>query len=130
MVERWILAALRHRQFFSLAELNVTISTLLIKLYDHAFRKLPGCSQEHFEQMDLPALQLLAGPSPLKIFVSRRTGIAIAWVSVPNSSTYISTSGSRRITLHVSIPSSCPVIRSLRLSVCILPCVDEGDPLT
>ncbi|MCY4421375.1 MAG: IS21 family transposase, partial [Gammaproteobacteria bacterium] len=59
VVERWILAALRHRQFFSLAELNVTISTLLTKLNDRAFRKLPGCRREHFEQMDLPALQPL-----------------------------------------------------------------------
>ena len=49
----------RHRQFFSLAEHSVTISTLLIKLNDRAFRKLPGCCREHFEQMDLPALQPL-----------------------------------------------------------------------
>ena len=45
MVSWWSSAgswrALRHRQFFSLAELNVTISTLLTKLNDRAFRKLP-----------------------------------------------------------------------------------------
>ncbi|MCY4428698.1 MAG: IS21 family transposase [Halieaceae bacterium] len=59
IVERWILAALRHRQFFSLAELNTVISELLVKLNERPFRKLPGCRREHFEQLDRPALQPL-----------------------------------------------------------------------
>mgnify|MGYP001555951556 CR=1 FL=1 len=42
IVERWILAVLRHRQFFSLAELNAVISELLEKLNARPFRKLPG----------------------------------------------------------------------------------------
>jgi transposase len=32
VAERWILAALRHRKFFSLAELNEAIATLLERL--------------------------------------------------------------------------------------------------
>jgi transposase len=59
VVERWILAALRHRQFFSLRELNAAISELLVKLNNRPFRKLPGCRREHFEQLDRPALQPL-----------------------------------------------------------------------
>ena len=59
VVERWILAALRHRQFFSLLELNAAISELLVKLNARPFRKLPGCRREHFEQLDRPALQPL-----------------------------------------------------------------------
>ncbi|MEZ5554672.1 IS21 family transposase [Haliea sp.] len=59
IVERWILAALRHRQFFSLAELNAVIGELLEKLNARPFRKLPGCRREHFEQLDRPALQPL-----------------------------------------------------------------------
>ncbi|HSR54244.1 MAG TPA: IS21 family transposase, partial [Acidobacteriota bacterium] len=59
VVERWILAALRHRQFFSLAELNTVIRDLLEKLNARPFRKLPGCRREHFEQLDRPALQPL-----------------------------------------------------------------------
>ncbi len=59
IVERWILAALRHRQFFSLAELNTAIGELLVRLNDRPFRKLPGCRREHFEQLDRPALQPL-----------------------------------------------------------------------
>ncbi|MEJ2755833.1 MAG: IS21 family transposase [Gammaproteobacteria bacterium] len=59
VVERWILAALRHRQLFSLAELNAAIKALLVKLNARAFRKLPGCRKEQFEQLDLPALKPL-----------------------------------------------------------------------
>jgi len=59
VVERWILAALRHRQCFSLAELNAVIKDLLVKLNERPFRKLPGCRREHFEQLDRPALQRL-----------------------------------------------------------------------
>ena len=59
VVERWILAALRHRQCFSLAELNAAIHELLDKLNQRPFRKLPGCRRDHFEQLDRPALQPL-----------------------------------------------------------------------
>ena len=59
VVERWILAALRHRQFFSLGELNDAIHELLEKLNDRPFKKLPGSRLEHFEQIDRPALSSL-----------------------------------------------------------------------
>lgn len=59
VVERWILAVLRHSQFFSLAELNAAIRELLGKLNRRPFRKLPGCRREHFEQLDRPALKPL-----------------------------------------------------------------------
>ena len=42
VVERWILAALRHRTFFSLGELNEAIAELLERLTTRTFRKLPG----------------------------------------------------------------------------------------
>jgi transposase len=59
VVERWILATLRHRTFFSLAELNAAIRELLEKLNDRPFKKLPGSRREHFERLDKPALQPL-----------------------------------------------------------------------
>ena len=40
VVERWILAALRHRTFFSLAALNAAIAQLLERLNARALRKL------------------------------------------------------------------------------------------
>lgn len=59
LVERWILARLRHRQFFSLAELNVEIARLLEDLNTRPLRVLPGTRRSQFEQLDRPALRPL-----------------------------------------------------------------------
>lgn len=59
LVERWILAALRQRQFFSLAEVNAAIAELLERLNTRAFRKLPGSRRELFETLERPALKPL-----------------------------------------------------------------------
>ena len=56
IVERWILAALRKRTFFSLAELNSAIRSLLERLNDRPFKKLPGSRRLLFETLDRPAL--------------------------------------------------------------------------
>jgi len=42
IVQRWVLAALRKRQFFSLADLNEAILELVQKLNQRPFRKLAG----------------------------------------------------------------------------------------
>jgi len=49
VVERWILAVLRHRTFFSLSELNQAIHPLLVRLNERPFKKLPGCRKTLFE---------------------------------------------------------------------------------
>ena len=59
IVERWILACLRHRQFFSLSELNTAIGELLERLNNKPFRKLPGSRRSQFEALDRPALKPL-----------------------------------------------------------------------
>ena len=59
MVERWILACLRHHTFFSLLELNTAIADLLGPLNQRAFKKLPGSRQSVFESLDRPALRPL-----------------------------------------------------------------------
>jgi len=59
IVERWILAALRNRTFFSLPELNAGIWELLERLNTRPFRKLPGCRRTLFETLDKPALRPL-----------------------------------------------------------------------
>ena len=59
LVERWILALLRHRTFFSLPELNREIAGLLERLNTRPFKKLPGTRRELFEQLDRPALRPL-----------------------------------------------------------------------
>jgi transposase len=59
VVERWILARLRNRKFFSLMELNLAIALLLNDLNQRAFKKLPGNRRSAFEQLDAPALRVL-----------------------------------------------------------------------
>jgi transposase len=59
VVERWILARLRHHIFFSLAELNQAIAGVLTELNERPFQKLPGCRRSAFESLDQPALKPL-----------------------------------------------------------------------
>lgn len=59
VVERWILARLRHLTFFSLAELNQCIRVLLEDLNNRPFKQLPGCRRLAFEQLDKPFLRPL-----------------------------------------------------------------------
>lgn len=59
VVERWIMARLRHRQFFSVAELDAAITGLLPALNNRPFKKLPGCRRDAFEKLDAPYLRAL-----------------------------------------------------------------------
>jgi transposase len=59
IAQRFILAGLRNRTFFSLAEANAAIRERLVLLNNRSFRKLPGCRQNRFEQLDRPAMQPL-----------------------------------------------------------------------
>jgi transposase len=59
LVQRWILAALRNRTFFSLAELNAAIRELLGKLNNRPFKKLSGSRMSRFLEIDKPALRAL-----------------------------------------------------------------------
>src|SRR3546814_9528800 len=56
IVERWILARLRDRRFFSLAELNAAIRELVGDLNARLMRKLGASRREFFERIDRPAL--------------------------------------------------------------------------
>ena len=59
LVERWILASLRKRTFFSLGEVNEAIGELLTRLNQKPFRKREGCRQSLFVTLDQPALRPL-----------------------------------------------------------------------
>lgn len=59
IVERWILARLRNRTFFSLAELNAAILELLRRLNDRPFKKMEGSRRSLFLALDSPALKPL-----------------------------------------------------------------------
>jgi len=59
LAERWIVAALRHRKFYALAELNQAIGELLEKMNRRPFRKREGSRASLFAELDRPALQPL-----------------------------------------------------------------------
>jgi transposase len=59
VVQRWIVAALRKRKFFSLAELNAAIAELLVLLNHKPFRKREGTRASQFAAFDKPALRPL-----------------------------------------------------------------------
>jgi len=56
IIERWILARLRHHTFFSLAELNHCIKALLEDVNNKPFKQLKGTRQQGFDSIDKPAL--------------------------------------------------------------------------
>lgn len=59
IVERWILARLRHQQFFSLGELNARIRELLDALNARIMRRYGKSRRQLFEELDRPALHAL-----------------------------------------------------------------------
>ncbi|HSW38633.1 MAG TPA: IS21 family transposase [Acidobacteriota bacterium] len=71
VVERWILAALRHHTFFSLGELNEAIQELLVRLNNRTFRKLDTTRAKLFESLEKPMLKPL--PSEPFPFVEWKT---------------------------------------------------------
>lgn len=62
IVERWILAKLRHETFFWLGDLNASIAYLLGELNGRPFKKLPGNRQSRFIEDEKAHLK----PLPLK----------------------------------------------------------------
>lgn len=59
IVERWILARLRDRRFFSLGELNEAIAQLLEALNQRPFQKLEGCRLSRFTERERSCLKPL-----------------------------------------------------------------------
>ena len=64
VAQRWIVAALRHRKFFALEDLNEAIHELLAKLNHRPFRKKDGTRASAWEAIDKPALK----PLPMQPF--------------------------------------------------------------
>jgi transposase len=61
VVERWILARLRHQRFESVHEVDHAIAGLLPALNQRPFQKLPGSRASVFAEIDHPALAALPG---------------------------------------------------------------------
>jgi transposase len=76
VVGRWILARLRHRRFFSLAELNAAIHALLYDLNNRLMRGWGVSRRTLYEQLDQPALLALP-PSPYEYAEWKRCRVGL-----------------------------------------------------
>jgi transposase len=65
VVERWVLARLRHRQFFSLAELNGAIRELIEDLNNRPLRRIGYSRRALFDSVERPRLKPLP-PGPFE----------------------------------------------------------------
>ena len=92
MAQRWILTRIRHRTFFSLAELNEVIAKLLDELNRQPFKRLPGCRLERFAQVErtkfkpLPAQrhEFAEWSAPQRIGPDYHALVHHHWYSVPH----------------------------------------------
>ena len=91
VVERWILARLRHQRFFTLVELNRAIARLLADLNQRPFKRLPGCRRSAFEALDAPALKplpaaamVLAQFKPARVNIDYHVAFEGHYYSVPH----------------------------------------------
>jgi len=77
IVERWLLGRLRHRTFFSLAEVNVAIGDLLKRLNEERpIRRLGVTRRQLLEELDRPSLKALpAEPYVFAEWRLRRVGV-------------------------------------------------------
>jgi len=89
-VQRWIVAALRKRTFFSLTEVNEAIAELLVRLNNKPFRKRQGTRASQFDAFDKPALRPLPSEryeighwSRLKVELDYHVPAAEHFYSVP-----------------------------------------------
>ena len=90
IVERWIMAVLRHETFYSLRQLNQRISELLADLNQRPMKKLPGSRLSQFESIDKPVLKALPSNrytytqvKPVKVHIDYHVEIEKHYYSVP-----------------------------------------------
>ena len=76
VAQRWIVARLRNRRFFSLAELNAAIRELVVALNDRVTRHLGASRRQLFEDLERPALKPLpAAPYVYAQWQERTVGL-------------------------------------------------------
>lgn len=92
IVERWIMARLRHQQFASVHEVNNAITPLLKQLNERPFQKLPGSRASTFAMLDAPALLALplqpyemAQFKSVKVDINYHIAVERHYYSVPNA---------------------------------------------
>jgi len=90
VAERWILARLRHQQFFSLAELNARIAELLAALNARLMRRYGQSRRALFDTLERPVLRPLPAErftyaewSRVKVSIDYHVQLDHAYYSVP-----------------------------------------------
>ncbi|MGH9094940.1 MAG: IS21 family transposase [Acidimicrobiales bacterium] len=59
LAERWILARLRNRRFYSLSEANAAVADCVAWINDRPFKKMAGSRRSVFEQLERPVMRPL-----------------------------------------------------------------------
>jgi transposase len=92
VVERWILARLRHTRFETVFEVDDAIAELLPALNNRAFQKLPGSRASTFLAIDRPALGSLPNSryelarfKPVKVHIDYHVEVDGHFYSVPHA---------------------------------------------
>jgi transposase len=92
VVERWIMARLRHARLADLGAANRAIAPLLVDLNARAFQKLPGSRASVFAEIDAPALAALparryeyAAFKSVRVHVDYHVEVAKHRYSVPHA---------------------------------------------
>ena len=90
IAQRWILAVLRHRTFFTLADLNAAIRTCLDAVNDRPMQIVGVSRRALFEQLDRPALRPLPATryelatwKPCRVNIDYHVEVDHNWYSVP-----------------------------------------------
>ncbi len=75
LAERWILARLRNRRFYSLAEANAAIAECVAAINQRPFPKMPGSRRDWFEELERPVMRPL--PESRYEFARWRIGLKV-----------------------------------------------------
>lgn len=59
IAQRWLVARLRNQTFYSLADLNKAIASLLPEINERPMKRIPGSRKSRFEELDKPVLRSL-----------------------------------------------------------------------
>jgi transposase len=102
VVQRWVLARIRNRQFFSLDELNETITELVDELNDRTMKTYGASRRQLFERLDQPALRPLPQErfvigewSNARVNIDYHVDVDGHYYSVPHSRAYDPRTGER-----------------------------------
>ena len=92
VVERWILARLRHRRFATVTEVDVAVAELLTDLNSRLFKRLPGSRRSAYAALDRPALRTLPATRyelarywPAKVNIDYHVVYEYHYYSVPHA---------------------------------------------